>query len=142
MAVRAMGQVTVNVNGRSYRFDCGDGEEPRLQELATFVKDRIEKLAQQFGRVGDERLLLMAALLISDELMDARAALAEKAQQAADKPAPGKSAPTKKDDKAEKDEPGGKGHASGKTPAIQAAEQREQNAIRSEHNRRIASGDA
>jgi cell division protein ZapA len=73
-----MGQVVVNVNGRSYRFDCGDGEEPRLGEIADFVKARIDSLTQQYGRAGSERLLLMAALLITDELMDARAALAEK----------------------------------------------------------------
>jgi cell division protein ZapA len=72
-----MGQVAVTVNGRSYRFDCGEGEEARLQELATHVKDRIDKLISEYGHVGSERLMLMAALLITDELWDARAALAE-----------------------------------------------------------------
>jgi cell division protein ZapA len=73
--MEAMGQVTVNVNGRSYRFDCGDGEEARLNELAAYVKGRIDALVKEFGKVGDERLLLTAALLITDELMDARASL-------------------------------------------------------------------
>ncbi len=72
-----MGQVVVNVNGRSYRFDCGEGEEARLNELASYVRTRIEGLTQQYGHVGSERLMLMAALLITDELMDARDALAE-----------------------------------------------------------------
>ncbi len=71
-----MGQVTVNVNGRAYRFDCGDGEEARLNELAAYVKGRIDSLVKEFGKVGDERLLLTAALLIADELMDTRANLA------------------------------------------------------------------
>ncbi len=73
-----MGQVVVNVNGRSYRFDCGDGEEARLKEMADYVRARIEALTKQYGQVGSERLMLMAALLITDELLDARAALAEK----------------------------------------------------------------
>lgn len=133
MTVRAMGQVTVNVNGRSYRFDCGDGEEPRLQELAAYVKNRIDKLAQQFGRVGEERLLLMAALLIADELMDARAAASEKKPPAAEKEKPLS---------AEKEKPAGNGHPAAKTATTLAAERREQAAIRSEHNRRIASGEA
>jgi len=123
MPVRAMGQVKINVNGRAYRFDCGDGEEARLQELAAYVKARIERLAQEFGRVGDERLMLMAALLISDELMDARAAAAQKAPDEAEKPR-------------------ANGNSPAKTAAALAAERREQDAIRSEHNRRIASGDA
>ena len=74
-----MGQVAVTLNGRSYRFDCGDGEEARLAELAAFVKGRVEEIGRQFGNAGDERILLMAALLIADELWDARVALAEKA---------------------------------------------------------------
>ncbi len=66
-----MGQVAITVNGRSYRFDCGDGEEPRLQELAEYVKSRMETLSRENGNVGEERLLLMAALTIADELWDA-----------------------------------------------------------------------
>ena len=66
-----MGQVAITVNGRSYRFDCGDGEEPRLQELAEYVKSRMETLSREHGNVGEERLLLMAALTIADELWDA-----------------------------------------------------------------------
>src|SRR5262245_25616575 len=71
-----MGQVTVTLNGRTYRLRCGDGEEPRLLELAEYVRQRIDALAAEFGQVGDERLLLMALLLITDELWDARAGVA------------------------------------------------------------------
>jgi len=66
-----MGQVAITVNGRSYRFDCGDGEEPRLKELADYVKSRMETLTREHGSIGEERLLLMAALTIADELWDA-----------------------------------------------------------------------
>jgi cell division protein ZapA len=67
-----MGQVAVTLNGRTYRLRCGDGDEPRLLQLAGYLEQRIEALAAEFGQVGDERLLLMAALLIADELWDAR----------------------------------------------------------------------
>jgi len=69
----AMGQVAVNLNGRCFRFNCGEGEEARLKELAVYVKARVEDLTREFGNVGEERLLLMAALYIADELWDARA---------------------------------------------------------------------
>lgn len=72
-----MGQVTVTVNGRTYRLQCGDGEERRLIELATHVGNRIDGLAAEFGQVGDDRLLLMTALLVADELWDARERLAQ-----------------------------------------------------------------
>ncbi|HEX6609243.1 MAG TPA: cell division protein ZapA [Hyphomicrobiaceae bacterium] len=71
-----MGQVTVTVNGRTYRLQCGAGEEQRLIELATHVGNRVDGLAAEFGAIDDTRLLLMAALLVADELLDARARLA------------------------------------------------------------------
>lgn len=71
-----MGQVTVTINGRTYRLSCGDGDEARLLELAEHVRVRVEALAAEFGQVGDERLIVMAALLMADELLDARAQLA------------------------------------------------------------------
>ena len=70
-----MGHVTVTLNNRTYRLRCGDGEESRLIELANQVKLRVDALAIEFGNVGDDRILLMAALLIADELLDARALL-------------------------------------------------------------------
>lgn len=64
----SMGQVSVTLNGRTYSLRCTDGEEARLIELATYVKVRAEALAQEFGSVGDDRVLLMAAIMIADEL--------------------------------------------------------------------------
>ena len=66
-----MGQVAITVNGRSYRFECGDGEEARLKELAAYVKSRMDGLTREHGNIGEERLLLMTALLIADDLWDA-----------------------------------------------------------------------
>ncbi len=112
-----MGQVAVTMYGRSYRFDCGDGEEARLSELAAFVKGRVEELNRQFGNAGEERMLLMAALLIADELWDARAALAEKPAAAGAEEAASEGA---------------------KEPIRESgAERREQEAIRAEHRRRV-----
>ena len=78
-----MGQVSVSVNGRSYRLVCGDGEEPRLRELAALVNARVDMLVAQFGQPGEARLLLMAALLTTDELLDTRVKLDEAVAEAA-----------------------------------------------------------
>jgi cell division protein ZapA len=66
-----MAQVAITVNGRSYRFECGEGEEARLKELAAYVKSRMDGLTREHGNIGEERLLLMTALLIADDLWDA-----------------------------------------------------------------------
>ena len=68
-----MGQVSVTLNDRTYRLVCDDGEEDRLAELAGYVKSKVERLRAEVGHVGDERLMLMAALMITDELWDALA---------------------------------------------------------------------
>ena len=70
-----MGQVTVEVNGRSYAVACDDGQEPRIRRLAQYVDAKVADFLSSVGQVGEARLLLLAALVIADELSDARDAL-------------------------------------------------------------------
>ena len=67
-----MAQVTVMINGRQYRMACEDGQEEHLEQLAKDIEDRIEQLRGSFGQVGDQRLTVMAALTVADELTEAR----------------------------------------------------------------------
>ncbi len=67
-----MGQIAITLNGRTYRLQCGAGEEQRLTELADIVRDKLEALVQQYGQAGDDRLLLMTSLLLADELVEMR----------------------------------------------------------------------
>ncbi len=70
-----MAQVTVTVNGRSYEIACDDGQEAHLARLATYVDKRVRELVAAVGQIGDSRLLVMASLLIADELSDTYAEL-------------------------------------------------------------------
>jgi cell division protein ZapA len=63
-----MGQVKVSINDRSYTVACGDGEEDHVRELAGYINKQVMGLAQEVGQVGDARLLLMAGLMVADEL--------------------------------------------------------------------------
>jgi cell division protein ZapA len=74
-----MPQVVVTINTRSYAVACGDGEEEHLLRLAALVDERVSGLARDVGQVGDARLLLMASLLMADDLeqSEARAREAE-----------------------------------------------------------------
>ncbi|MCB1511923.1 MAG: cell division protein ZapA [Hyphomicrobiaceae bacterium] len=67
-----MGQVTITLNGRAYRLSCRDDEEERLGQLVEHVRAKVEQLTGEFGQIGNERLMLMSALLIADELFEAR----------------------------------------------------------------------
>jgi cell division protein ZapA len=67
-----MGQVSVTLNGRSYRLECSEGEEAHLIELAEYLGAHVEEMRQKFGQVGDDRLILMASLVVTDELWELR----------------------------------------------------------------------
>jgi cell division protein ZapA len=72
-----MAQVTVTIAKHVYRVACGEGEEAHLQGLARQVDQRIEKLKKDFGEIGDQRLTIMAAITIADELVEAKRRIAE-----------------------------------------------------------------
>jgi cell division protein ZapA len=65
-----MSKVTVIVNGRKYDIKCDDGQENHLTQLAQYVDRRVDELVSAVGQVGDARLLLMASLLVADELSE------------------------------------------------------------------------
>jgi cell division protein ZapA len=71
-----MAQVTIEVNGRPYAVGCEDGQEQHLLELARLFDHQVRQVSQDMGQLGDTRLFLMGALLLADELTDARARLA------------------------------------------------------------------
>ena len=70
-----MAQISVEVNGRPYAVGCEDGQEPHLMELARMFDHQVRQVSQDMGQLGDTRLFLMGALLLADELADARARL-------------------------------------------------------------------
>lgn len=63
-----MSAVNVMVNGRSYSIACDDGQEAHLSHLAAIVDAKIAELSAMVGQIGDSRLMLMAALVLADEL--------------------------------------------------------------------------
>lgn len=70
-----MGEVSIKVGERTYRLQCGDGDEERLKELGAYFGAKVDALQTEVGAVGADRLLVMAALMIADELWDARAGI-------------------------------------------------------------------
>jgi cell division protein ZapA len=77
-----MGEVNVLVNGRSFTITCDDGEEPRIRRLAQYVDAKVAQFVASIGQAGEARLLVLAALVIADELSDANEALQEERNRA------------------------------------------------------------
>jgi cell division protein ZapA len=67
-----MGQVTVNINGRSFRMACQDGSEQRVIELANLIEGIVQEIKGGFEHVQDDRLFLMAALTMADQVSEIR----------------------------------------------------------------------
>jgi cell division protein ZapA len=68
-----LAQVAISLNKRTYRFECGEEQVERLEKLANYLKSKLDALMVEHGTVGDDRLVIMAALTLADELFDARA---------------------------------------------------------------------
>jgi cell division protein ZapA len=69
-----MSQVSVTIDGRKYRLACNEGEEAQLESLAGMIDEKIGEMRASFGEIGDQRLVIMAALAIADSLTEAREA--------------------------------------------------------------------
>ena len=67
-----MAQVSVTIDNRRYRLACNEGEEARLEQLAGMIDGKIAELRRSFGEIGDQRLVVMAALTTADSLIEAQ----------------------------------------------------------------------
>ena len=67
-----MATVAVVIAGRTYRMACGEGEEGHLQELARHVDSTLAGLRKGFGEIGDNRLVIMTAITVADELSESK----------------------------------------------------------------------
>jgi cell division protein ZapA len=65
-----MAQVTVRINGYAYTVGCQDGEEEHLQAMAREVERRIDSIKVAAGPSGEARMLVMASLLMADDLFE------------------------------------------------------------------------
>lgn len=66
-----MSKVSVILNGREFTIGCEAGQEAYLKSLAEYLDGKVEGISSQVGQIGDLRLLLMASLVVVDELKEA-----------------------------------------------------------------------
>ena len=70
-----MAQVSVRINGYSYTVGCEDGQEPHLFAMAADVESRMDSIKALGTSTSEQRLLVLTALLLADELHDTRVEL-------------------------------------------------------------------
>jgi len=63
-----MATVMVSIDGKTLRFACEEGDEPRLLALAQKFDSYISRLKEAHGEIGDYRLSIMAGIMVLDEM--------------------------------------------------------------------------
>lgn len=68
-----MSILDIRINHRSYQIACDDGQEQHVRGLARELDTHIRDLGNRMGgQVPDGTLLVLTALMLSDELNEAR----------------------------------------------------------------------
>lgn len=62
-----MPEVIINVGGRQFEVACQPGEEEYLQSAAAMLDAEAQVLSDNVGRIPENRMLLMAGLMLADK---------------------------------------------------------------------------
>jgi cell division protein ZapA len=62
----------VNIMGREFRVACPEGEEQALLDAVSYLDRKMNDIRETGKIVGVERIAIMAALNITNELLSAR----------------------------------------------------------------------
>ena len=82
-----MPEVTIEIGGRSFEVSCQEGEEHYLHSAAKMLDDEAAVLTAQIGRIPEDRMLLMAGLMLADKTAGMQDKLREAEDQMAEKDA-------------------------------------------------------
>ncbi len=72
-----MADVNITINGRIYEIGCDQGQEGRVVDLASYVDQRLQQIARSGAAYNDAHLLVLTALVLTDEIFEARARTAD-----------------------------------------------------------------
>jgi len=70
-----LAKVQIEINGRRYAIGCDEGQEDHVLRLARYFDEHVKRLASSVGQIGDQRLFLMGALIVADEMYDLKVRL-------------------------------------------------------------------
>ena len=76
-----MAQVAITINGKHYSLACDDGQEERIRAAGALLSAGVGELAGQMERVNDLNLVVMASVMLADDLIREQAARKAEAPQ-------------------------------------------------------------
>lgn len=70
-----MAEVTITIQGKSYKIACDDGQEKRLAALGRYVDARLSDIAKSGAASSESHLLVLTSIVLADEVNELRVAL-------------------------------------------------------------------
>ena len=67
-----MANVSIKFNGKEFLLSCEDGQEDQLEELLIQINQKLNKLKDELGILGENKLLLITAVKIMDEYYETK----------------------------------------------------------------------
>ena len=62
-----MANVSIKFNGKEFLLSCENGQEEHLEELLIQINKKFNKLKNDLGNLGENKLLLITAVKVMDE---------------------------------------------------------------------------
>ena len=62
-----MANVSIKFNNKEFLLSCEDGQEEHLEELLIQINKKFNKLKNELGNLGENKLLLITAVKVMDE---------------------------------------------------------------------------
>jgi cell division protein ZapA len=79
-----MANVNIKFNGKEFLLSCEDGQEEHLNELSLHLNNRFNKLKNDLGNIGENKLLLITRIKIMDEYFETKKKIDQKKQELRD----------------------------------------------------------
>ena len=79
-----MANITVKFNGKEFLLSCEDGQEEHLDELSLQLNNRFNKLKNDLGNIGENKLLLITSIKIMDEYFETNKKIDQRKQELRD----------------------------------------------------------
>ena len=67
-----MANVNIKFNGKDFLLSCDDGQEEHLEELLIHINQKFNKLKNDLGNIGENKLLLITSVQIMDEYFETK----------------------------------------------------------------------
>jgi|GEM_PF-1331703 len=82
-----MSKVGIHVNNKLFTIACDDGQEARVKQLGAYIDERFRELNQAGAAPNESYMLVLTALVIADDMFEAKESL-NRAQSSAAPAAP------------------------------------------------------